>query len=188
MVQALSKIACNRLQKELLEWQVNPPSGFKHKVTDNLKGGSLKSMELQELSMTMKPTNVIQVDFPEHYPMEAPQVIFLNPTPLHPHIYSNGHICLVTAPVHEMPRQTSPPNSRAQAASPSPSQLLPATAPFFTAETATVACHKPTIPPVFSQTISALPDSAPTATNVASDSLPAKGQEKKKAHVDLLKE
>jgi len=26
--------------------------------------------------------------------MEAPQVIFLNPAPMHPHIYSNGHICL----------------------------------------------------------------------------------------------
>lgn len=69
----------------------------------------------------------LQVDFPEHYPMEAPQVtsidtylgskllnwfivmcfacyayalfdeiqvIFLHPAPLHPHIYSNGHICL----------------------------------------------------------------------------------------------
>ncbi|KAK3032281.1 hypothetical protein RJ639_036238 [Escallonia herrerae] len=35
--QALSKIACNRLQKELAEWQVNPPVGFKHKVTDNLQ-------------------------------------------------------------------------------------------------------------------------------------------------------
>lgn len=78
-------------------------------------------------------TYQLQVDFPEHYPMEAPQVcfpynpllfffwvyvlkllfpivyilifwfhmlccgeqvIFLNPAPLHPHIYSNGHICL----------------------------------------------------------------------------------------------
>lgn len=35
--QNLSKIACNRLQKELVEWQVNPPAGFKHKVTDNLQ-------------------------------------------------------------------------------------------------------------------------------------------------------
>ena len=38
---ALSKIACNRLQKELVEWQVNPPAGFKHKVTDNLQRSSL---------------------------------------------------------------------------------------------------------------------------------------------------
>lgn len=34
---SLSKIASNRLQKELVEWQVNPPTGFKHKVTDNLQ-------------------------------------------------------------------------------------------------------------------------------------------------------
>ncbi|BBH07978.1 ubiquitin-conjugating enzyme 18 [Prunus dulcis] len=63
----LSKIACNRLQKELLEWQVNPPAGFKHKVTDNLQSqwspGTLYSNETYQL----------QVDFPEHYPMEAPQ-------------------------------------------------------------------------------------------------------------------
>ncbi|PWZ54809.1 putative ubiquitin-conjugating enzyme E2 18 [Zea mays] len=34
---ALSKIACSRLQKELAEWQVNPPAGFKHRVTDDLQ-------------------------------------------------------------------------------------------------------------------------------------------------------
>ncbi|CAN1344372.1 hypothetical protein LINPERPRIM_LOCUS40056 [Linum perenne] len=33
----LSKIACNRLQKELVEWQVSPPTGFNHRVTDNLQ-------------------------------------------------------------------------------------------------------------------------------------------------------
>ncbi|KAI4987730.1 hypothetical protein ZWY2020_028488 [Hordeum vulgare] len=76
---ALSKIACNRLQKELAEWQVGSPAGFKYKVSDNLQTGK---------------TYQLQVDFPEHYPMEAPQVIFLNPAPMHPHIYSNGHICL----------------------------------------------------------------------------------------------
>lgn len=26
--------------------------------------------------------------------LEAPQVIFLHPAPMHPHIYTNGHICL----------------------------------------------------------------------------------------------
>ncbi|KVH92347.1 Ubiquitin-conjugating enzyme, active site-containing protein, partial [Cynara cardunculus var. scolymus] len=110
----LSKIASNRLQKELTEWQINPPSGFTHKVTDNLQRlimngaqGTIYANEKYQL----------QVDFPENYPMEAPQyvfvidacghaflaynlfdgttqVIFLHPAPLHPHIYSNGHICL----------------------------------------------------------------------------------------------
>ncbi|KAJ4789743.1 Ubiquitin-conjugating enzyme family protein [Rhynchospora pubera] len=93
LCQVLSKIASNRLQKEVMEWQTNPPAGFKYKINDNLQRwiievagapGTLYSGETYQL----------QVDFPEHYPMEAPQVIFLHPAPLHPHIYSNGHICL----------------------------------------------------------------------------------------------
>ncbi|KAG0496070.1 hypothetical protein HPP92_000761 [Vanilla planifolia] len=90
---ALSKIACNRLQKELVEWQVSPPAGFKHKVTDNLQRWII---ELVGAAGTLyaNETYQLQVDFPEHYPMEAPQVVFVPPAPLHPHIYSNGHICL----------------------------------------------------------------------------------------------
>lgn len=37
VVQNLSKIACNRLQKELTEWQASPPVGFNYKVSDNLQ-------------------------------------------------------------------------------------------------------------------------------------------------------
>ncbi|WOL19652.1 putative ubiquitin-conjugating enzyme E2 16 [Canna indica] len=90
---ALSKIACNRLQKELVEWQVNPPAGFKHKVTDNLQRWIIEVIGAPA-TLYANEKYQLQVDFPEHYPMEAPQVIFLHPAPLHPHIYSNGHICL----------------------------------------------------------------------------------------------
>ncbi|CAL4918396.1 unnamed protein product [Urochloa decumbens] len=90
---ALSKIACSRLQKELGEWQVNPPAGFKHRVTDNLQRWVIDVAGAQGTLYTGE-TYQLQVDFPEHYPMEAPQVIFLHPAPMHPHIYSNGHICL----------------------------------------------------------------------------------------------
>ncbi|KAL8230814.1 hypothetical protein R6Q57_000592 [Mikania cordata] len=89
----LSKIATNRLQKELMEWQANPPSGFKHKVTDNLQRWVIEVTGAQG-TLYANETFQLQVDFPEHYPMEAPQVIFVPPAPLHPHIYSNGHICL----------------------------------------------------------------------------------------------
>ncbi|KAL3642100.1 putative ubiquitin-conjugating enzyme E2 17 [Castilleja foliolosa] len=90
---ALSKIACNRLQKELMEWQMNPPTGFKHKATDNLQRWVI---EVNGAASTLYAGEMyqLQVDFPEHYPMEAPQVIFVPPAPMHPHIYSNGHICL----------------------------------------------------------------------------------------------
>ena len=36
----------------------------------------------------------LQVKFPKNYPMEPPEVIFLPEPPVHPHVYSNGHICL----------------------------------------------------------------------------------------------
>ncbi|XP_026449639.1 probable ubiquitin-conjugating enzyme E2 16 isoform X2 [Papaver somniferum] len=93
---ALSKIASSRLQKELAEWQLNPPFGFTHNVSDNLQRWVI---EVNGAEGTLYTDEVyqLQVDFPEHYPMEAPQVIFLNPAPLHPHIYSNGHICLETS-------------------------------------------------------------------------------------------
>ncbi|KAJ2822438.1 hypothetical protein IWW50_004212, partial [Coemansia erecta] len=33
-------------------------------------------------------------DFPAEYPLEPPVVVFTGKMPLHPHVYSNGHICL----------------------------------------------------------------------------------------------
>ena len=34
------------------------------------------------------------VQFTDRYPLESPVVTFIPPAPVHPHIYSNGHICL----------------------------------------------------------------------------------------------
>jgi hypothetical protein len=42
-VQVLSRIAATRLQKELTEWQVNPPCGFEHKVTESLQRYAFES-------------------------------------------------------------------------------------------------------------------------------------------------
>ncbi|CAM9647534.1 unnamed protein product, partial [Ectocarpus sp. 13 AM-2016] len=36
----------------------------------------------------------IRIRFPANYPIEAPEVVFVPTAPLHPHIYTNGHICL----------------------------------------------------------------------------------------------
>lgn len=32
--------------------------------------------------------------FPERYPLDSPEVMFVGIPPVHPHVYSNGHICL----------------------------------------------------------------------------------------------
>jgi len=36
----------------------------------------------------------LQFTFSNEYPIESPEVVFLHPPPTHPHIYTNGHICL----------------------------------------------------------------------------------------------
>jgi len=36
----------------------------------------------------------LRLQFPKKYPMDSPIVTFVAPAPVHPHIYSNGHICL----------------------------------------------------------------------------------------------
>jgi ubiquitin-protein ligase len=36
----------------------------------------------------------LRILFSERYPLEPPEVTFVPPSPVHPHIYSNGHICL----------------------------------------------------------------------------------------------
>jgi hypothetical protein len=40
------------------------------------------------------PSPRLQIKFTDRYPLEPPEVVFLAPPPVHPHIYSNGHICL----------------------------------------------------------------------------------------------
>ena len=36
----------------------------------------------------------LQIKFDDTFPFEAPEVIFVGTPPIHPHIYSNGYICL----------------------------------------------------------------------------------------------
>ena len=36
----------------------------------------------------------LQVKFNNDYPIDSPEVLFIGTAPVHPHIYSNGHICL----------------------------------------------------------------------------------------------
>jgi len=83
-----------RLQKELAEIQKSPPPGLSvqdvvslQRWTINCLGapGSIYDGEKFQLQFT----------FPPNYPLESPEVIFVGPhVPLHPHIYTNGHICL----------------------------------------------------------------------------------------------
>mmetsp|Transcript_9365 Transcript_9365/g.16881 ORF Transcript_9365/g.16881 Transcript_9365/m.16881 type:complete len:152 (-) Transcript_9365:444-899(-) len=90
---SLSRVAQRRLTKELDEWRVNSP----------VPGMVVRSEQLNEwfVSLTGAENTVFANEsytlrflFPDDYPMEPPEVVFLEPTPRHPHVYSNGHICL----------------------------------------------------------------------------------------------
>merc|ERR1719482_1777022 len=53
-------------------------------------------LQLNGASGTVYDTEVftLRFRFTDKYPMESPEVIFIGAPPEHPHIYSNGHICL----------------------------------------------------------------------------------------------
>eukprot|EP00922_Rhytidocystis_sp_ex-Travisia-forbesii_P054252 GHVS01080466.1.p2 GENE.GHVS01080466.1~~GHVS01080466.1.p2 ORF type:complete len:243 (+),score=75.65 GHVS01080466.1:2116-2844(+) len=60
--------------KELFEWLVN------------IKGAEATQYADEEF--------VLKFRFPERYPLDSPEVTFVGAAPIHPHVYSNGHICL----------------------------------------------------------------------------------------------
>eukprot|EP00922_Rhytidocystis_sp_ex-Travisia-forbesii_P054250 GHVS01080464.1.p1 GENE.GHVS01080464.1~~GHVS01080464.1.p1 ORF type:complete len:248 (+),score=43.96 GHVS01080464.1:127-870(+) len=60
--------------KELFEWLVN------------IKGAEGTHYANEEF--------VLKFRFPERYPLDSPEVTFVGSPPIHPHVYSNGHICL----------------------------------------------------------------------------------------------
>merc|ERR1719424_1122399 len=48
----------------------------------------------------------LRFGFPQRYPLESPEVVFVGESPIHPHIYSNGHICLSILYDHWSPALT----------------------------------------------------------------------------------
>ncbi|RKO95209.1 UBC-like protein, partial [Caulochytrium protostelioides] len=90
----MSAIFAKRLQRELRELQASPPVGIAvETVNDSLKQWSIR-IDGPEETLYAGEQFHLQFRFPEAYPLESPEVIFLDPVPVHPHVYSNGHICL----------------------------------------------------------------------------------------------
>uniref|UniRef100_A0A6Q2WSF8 N-terminal E2 ubiquitin-conjugating enzyme n=2 Tax=Esox lucius TaxID=8010 RepID=A0A6Q2WSF8_ESOLU len=86
-----------RLQKELLALQNDPPPGMtlneksvQNTITQwivDMEGASGTLYEGEKFQLLFK--------FSSRYPFDSPQVMFTGESiPVHPHVYSNGHICL----------------------------------------------------------------------------------------------
>ncbi|KAL7536350.1 hypothetical protein ACHAXR_007101 [Thalassiosira sp. AJA248-18] len=83
-----------RIQRELKEFLTSPPPGLTVKISG-------KNVRLWVITLTMPPNTIyanetykLRVQFPNDYPTSPPSVYFLNPTPRHEHVYTNGDICL----------------------------------------------------------------------------------------------
>uniref|UniRef100_A0A915B0Q1 N-terminal E2 ubiquitin-conjugating enzyme n=2 Tax=Ascarididae TaxID=6250 RepID=A0A915B0Q1_PARUN len=88
-----------RLAKELQQLSLEPPAGVRV-----VTSGADDLCDLRTWTVTVDgaPNTLyagekftLQFRFNEHYPFSSPEVVFIGDNiPVHPHVYSNGHICL----------------------------------------------------------------------------------------------
>lgn len=108
--------AAKRLGKELSKIQTSLPPGITLVSADDLMSWDMDIQVLDPNPIYLGQTFRLRFTFSSKYPIEPPEVIFLNlnvpaapsssaspassaaplirPVPMHPHIYSNGVICL----------------------------------------------------------------------------------------------
>ena len=82
-----------RIQRELKEFIKSPPPNLSVKVGKNIRVWII-TMVGTKGSLYEGETYRLKVTFPSDYPTAPPSVYFLQPTPRHEHVYTNGDICL----------------------------------------------------------------------------------------------
>lgn len=90
--------SAKRLQKEMMSLMKNPPQGM------TLSEETIASSNMLEWKINIvgpqgslyeNEAYCLQFNFSAKYPFDSPIVLFVGESiPMHPHIYSNGHICL----------------------------------------------------------------------------------------------
>ncbi|XP_045558804.1 probable ubiquitin-conjugating enzyme E2 W-B isoform X1 [Salmo salar] len=99
LVQGVSIMASmqKRLQKELMALQNDPPPGMtlNEKSVQNTITQWIVDMEGATGTLYEGEKFQLLFKFSGRYPFDSPQVMFMGENiPVHPHVYSNGHICL----------------------------------------------------------------------------------------------
>ncbi|KAL0091306.1 ubiquitin-conjugating enzyme/RWD-like protein [Phycomyces blakesleeanus] len=83
-----------RLTKELRDLSANSPEGVSIEEANDFKRWQLR---IKGAPNTLYEGEEFDLEFrfSPSYPLESPEVMFIQPSiPIHPHVYSNGHICL----------------------------------------------------------------------------------------------
>ncbi|XP_045451068.1 ubiquitin-conjugating enzyme E2 W isoform X2 [Melitaea cinxia] len=86
-----------RLQKELMSLMKEPPPGVTVDGDQASQNLTLWTVHMEGVPGTLYEGEkfVLQFKFTNKYPFDSPEVTFIgNNIPVHPHVYSNGHICL----------------------------------------------------------------------------------------------
>ncbi|OJJ76249.1 hypothetical protein ASPBRDRAFT_38666 [Aspergillus brasiliensis CBS 101740] len=95
--------AGKRLSKELLKMKDHLPPGITIVKSENLEEWQMDIKVLDSNPLYQNETYRLKFTFSNKYPIEPPEVQFIEcprtsdhprPIPIHPHIYSNGIICL----------------------------------------------------------------------------------------------
>ncbi|EPQ30102.1 uncharacterized protein PFL1_02219 [Pseudozyma flocculosa PF-1] len=91
------RIASKRLGKELAELRTKgTPTGVEIIQDDDLQEWKFSLRVLGD-SLYHDQVFALRFRFSDQYPLESPEVVFITTdgykAPVHPHIYSNGHIC-----------------------------------------------------------------------------------------------
>ncbi|KAL2819819.1 ubiquitin-conjugating enzyme/RWD-like protein [Aspergillus granulosus] len=98
--------ATKRLGKELMKMQEHLPPGIAIVKAENLEEWQMDIKVLDDNPIYRNETYRLKFTFGSKYPIEPPEVQFIEapptetapenkrPIPIHPHIYSNGIICL----------------------------------------------------------------------------------------------
>ncbi|THY25864.1 UBC-like protein [Aureobasidium pullulans] len=91
-------MSSKRLQKELLKIQGQLAPGITLVSAENLKTWLMDIQVMDENPIYLGKIFRLKFEFSNNYPIEPPEVVFVRhpdrPIPMHPHIYTNGIICL----------------------------------------------------------------------------------------------
>lgn len=93
-----NSFASKRLGKELIKVKDSLPPGIHLIAAENFEEWILDIQVLDNNPLYANQTYRLKFKFSSSYPIEPPEVVFVQlpdrPIPMHPHIYSNGIICL----------------------------------------------------------------------------------------------
>ncbi|KAJ1664870.1 hypothetical protein IW140_003941 [Coemansia sp. RSA 1813] len=90
---AASPMRTRRLLRELCQLKKGLSKSISLDATENLDKWVVRLCGAEDTLYEGEEYTLL-FEFSEEYPLEAPVVTFTGNPPVHPHVYSNGHICL----------------------------------------------------------------------------------------------